>query len=199
MAPTEILARQHLKTIAPLADAAGLRVAILTGRERGACAQGNPRPADARRHRSADRHPRAVSGGRRLPRSRAGDRRRTAPLRRASAAGADAEGRRGRRAGAHRHADPAHAGADLFRRHGHLRIAREAARPPADRHPHHSALAQRGSRGRGRPRIGCRQSAPIGSARWSRNRKRSIWPPAKRATRSCARNSASASIWCTAA
>jgi ATP-dependent DNA helicase RecG len=36
MAPTEILARQHLKTIAPLADAAGIRLAILTGRERGA-------------------------------------------------------------------------------------------------------------------------------------------------------------------
>jgi ATP-dependent DNA helicase RecG len=35
MAPTEILARQHLKTIGPLADAAGLHVAILTGRERG--------------------------------------------------------------------------------------------------------------------------------------------------------------------
>src|SRR5438067_2367625 len=35
MAPTEILARQHLNTIAPLAGAAGLRVAILTGRERG--------------------------------------------------------------------------------------------------------------------------------------------------------------------
>jgi ATP-dependent DNA helicase RecG len=35
MAPTEILARQHLKTIAPLADAAGIRIAILTGRERG--------------------------------------------------------------------------------------------------------------------------------------------------------------------
>src|SRR5665213_2452982 len=35
MAPTEILARQHLKTIAPLAQAAGLRVAILTGRDRG--------------------------------------------------------------------------------------------------------------------------------------------------------------------
>jgi ATP-dependent DNA helicase RecG len=35
MAPTEILARQHLKTIAPLAEAAGLRAAILTGRERG--------------------------------------------------------------------------------------------------------------------------------------------------------------------
>ena len=35
MAPTEILARQHLKTITPLAAHAGLRVAILTGREKG--------------------------------------------------------------------------------------------------------------------------------------------------------------------
>jgi len=35
MAPTEILARQHLRTIAPLAEAAGIEVAILTGRERG--------------------------------------------------------------------------------------------------------------------------------------------------------------------
>src|SRR4051812_7103419 len=35
MAPTEILARQHIKTIAPLAQRAGLNVAILTGREKG--------------------------------------------------------------------------------------------------------------------------------------------------------------------
>ena len=35
MAPTEILARQHLATIAPLAAKAGIEVAILTGRERG--------------------------------------------------------------------------------------------------------------------------------------------------------------------
>jgi ATP-dependent DNA helicase RecG len=35
MAPTEILARQHLATIAPLAEKAGIRVAVLTGRERG--------------------------------------------------------------------------------------------------------------------------------------------------------------------
>src|SRR4030088_1884262 len=34
-APTEILARQHIKTITPLAERAGLRVAILTGREKG--------------------------------------------------------------------------------------------------------------------------------------------------------------------
>src|ERR1700723_2007906 len=35
MAPTEILARQHIKTIAPLAERAGLHVAVLTGREKG--------------------------------------------------------------------------------------------------------------------------------------------------------------------
>jgi ATP-dependent DNA helicase RecG len=35
MAPTEILARQHLETIAPLAQAAGIEVALLTGREKG--------------------------------------------------------------------------------------------------------------------------------------------------------------------
>ena len=35
MAPTEILARQHLATIEPLADAAGLKVGFLTGRDKG--------------------------------------------------------------------------------------------------------------------------------------------------------------------
>ena len=36
MAPTEVLARQHLATMVPLCDAAGLTIAILTGREKGA-------------------------------------------------------------------------------------------------------------------------------------------------------------------
>jgi ATP-dependent DNA helicase RecG len=35
MAPTELLVRQHARTIAPLAEASGLRFAVLTGRERG--------------------------------------------------------------------------------------------------------------------------------------------------------------------
>jgi ATP-dependent DNA helicase RecG len=35
MAPTELLARQHFSTIAPLAAASGIRAGILTGRERG--------------------------------------------------------------------------------------------------------------------------------------------------------------------
>jgi len=39
MAPTEILARQHLETIAPLAAAAGVEVALLTGREKGKARQ----------------------------------------------------------------------------------------------------------------------------------------------------------------
>ena len=36
MAPTEILARQHMEGLAPLAAAAGVRVDLLTGRDRGA-------------------------------------------------------------------------------------------------------------------------------------------------------------------
>ncbi|MEC9367320.1 MAG: ATP-dependent DNA helicase RecG [Pseudomonadota bacterium] len=35
MAPTEVLARQHHRTIAPLAEKAGMTVALLTGREKG--------------------------------------------------------------------------------------------------------------------------------------------------------------------
>ncbi len=35
MAPTEILARQHMATIAPLAEAAGVKAVLLTGREKG--------------------------------------------------------------------------------------------------------------------------------------------------------------------
>jgi len=35
LAPTEILARQHLATLEPLAAAAGLRIALLTGRDKG--------------------------------------------------------------------------------------------------------------------------------------------------------------------
>jgi ATP-dependent DNA helicase RecG len=35
MTPTELLARQHFETIAPLAEAGGIKVAVLTGREKG--------------------------------------------------------------------------------------------------------------------------------------------------------------------
>ncbi len=36
MAPTEILARQHMESLAPLAEIVGVRVALLTGRDKGA-------------------------------------------------------------------------------------------------------------------------------------------------------------------
>lgn len=36
MAPTEILARQHLESLSPLAEAAGVRLVLLTGRDKGA-------------------------------------------------------------------------------------------------------------------------------------------------------------------
>lgn len=49
MAPTEVLARQHAETIAPLADHAGLNLALLTGREKG-----RPRDALLERLRSGE-------------------------------------------------------------------------------------------------------------------------------------------------
>ena len=39
MAPTELLARQHYETIAPLAEAAGVEVLVLTGRDKGKARQ----------------------------------------------------------------------------------------------------------------------------------------------------------------
>ena len=35
MAPTEVLARQHVETMAPIAEKAGLRIGLVTGREKG--------------------------------------------------------------------------------------------------------------------------------------------------------------------
>ena len=82
MAPTEILARQHFATIAPLAARAGVSVAVLTGREKGreraemltALAAGDDRHRWSARTRCSRR--------RSLPRPGARGRRRAAPLRR---------------------------------------------------------------------------------------------------------------------
>ena len=62
MAPTEILARQHLATIAPLAAKVGLRIAILTGREKGRERTRHAGRSRQRRDRHRRRHPRAVPG-----------------------------------------------------------------------------------------------------------------------------------------
>ena len=123
------------------------------------------------RHRR--RHACAVPGERRLPPSGAGRRRRAAPFRRAPAPRDHRQGRCAGHAGDDGDADPAHAGADRFRRHGRVAADRKARRPAAD--PHRDAAAGAAGRTRaahaGRGRGRARKST--GSARWSRNPKRS--------------------------
>ena len=62
MAPTELLARQHLQTISAFGAAAGLRIALLTGRERGRERAEIVDGATERAHRHSDRHACAVPG-----------------------------------------------------------------------------------------------------------------------------------------
>ena len=133
MAPTEILARQHFATIAPLAAAAGLE------RRRADRPREGPRP---RAHPERARRParstsssapmRCSRNAVHLPRPRLRRRRRAAPLRRPPAARHHRQGRGGRHAGDDGDADPAHAGADRLRRHGRL-AARPRSRPAASR------------------------------------------------------------------
>ena len=171
MAPTEILARQHLATIAPLAEAAGI------ARRDPDRPRARPR---ARRDARRGSQPASIDllvGTHALFQEEVAfrdlalaDRRRAAPLRRAPAPGARAQGRGGRHAGDDRDADPAHAGADLFRRHGRLASCARSrpaasrstpARVPLDRH-------RRGGRARSAARS-TKASGSTGSARWSRN------------------------------
>ncbi len=106
--------------------------------------------------------PCGLPGGRALPQSAAGGGRRAAPLRRASAAGAGREGPGRRHPGDDRDADPAHADADGLWRHGVLAARREAARPPADRHPPGLAGAPGGGHRRHRPRAGAGSQGLLG-------------------------------------
>ena len=166
-----------------------MSIALLTGRDRGA-ERRKAVLAGLADGSVADRgrHPCAVPGGRRLPRSRPCGRRRAAPLRRAPAPRARREGRSGRHPGHDGDADPAHPGAHLFRRHGRFRAEREAGGPEADRD---AARIDRSS-GRGGRRASAGRSRPAisstGSARSSANRKRSTWPPPRSASNICNRH-----------
>ena len=97
MAPTEVLARQHLRTLTPLCLPAGVRLEFLAGSVKGAAAP----PRAGRPGRGLDqhrrRHPRPVPGRRPLPRPRPRRGGRAAPLRRGAAPPAGRQGRIGRR------------------------------------------------------------------------------------------------------
>ena len=152
MAPTEILARQHIKTITPLAERAGLRVAILTGREKGK----ERREILARLEAGEidflvgthaliqdDVIFKALALAVVDEQHRFGVRERLALTNKGEAVDVLV---------LERDADPAHAGADIFWRHGRLRAARKTGRPPADRNPHHIDEPPRRGDGRRRPR-----------------------------------------------
>ena len=199
MAPTEILARQHLKTIAPLAEAAGIRIAILTGRERG-----------GEREDILDRL--ALGEIDLLVGTHALFQEEVA-FRDLALAIVDEQ----HRFGVHQRLALAHKGEAVdvlvltatpiprtlvLTYFGDMDVS-ELREKPAGRQPIDTRTipldAHRGSRGRGRPRARRRASASIGSARWSRNPRRSISPPPRSASPNCANVSATRSIWCTAA
>ena len=72
LAPTEILARQHYATLVALTVDLPVRVAVLTGRDKGRVRTNIPRRSGDGADRYPRRDPRDLSGSGRLPRSRAG-------------------------------------------------------------------------------------------------------------------------------
>ena len=113
MAPTELLARQHYATIAPLAAAAAIEVATHGPRTRPGAPRGLARLAAGQVHLVVGTHA-LFQEEVIFQEPRAGGRRRAAPFRCAPTARFRAKGRSRRGAGAHRDADPAHTGAELF-------------------------------------------------------------------------------------
>ena len=150
MAPTELLAEQHYRTLRQLVG--GTRRAARRAVHGVGAAAATP-SASARelargRDRRRGRHARAAPGHGGVPQPRARRRGRAAPLRRAPARGAARRGRR-RRAAAHARddgdADPAHARDDAARRSRPDR-ARRAAAGPAARDARCSRARARGAR-----------------------------------------------------
>jgi ATP-dependent DNA helicase RecG len=111
MAPTELLAEQHLANLRSWLEPLGIRVAGWPARSPARRGEGAGR-GRVGRGAGRRRHARADAGGCRVPRSRPGHRRRAAPLRRASTPGLARQGQGpcAAPAGDDRHPDPAHAG-----------------------------------------------------------------------------------------
>ena len=199
MAPTEILVRQHLAALEPYAKAAGVRLAALTGREQAPAASATLTALAAGEidiligtHAlfSEDVAFRDLGLAVVDEQHRFGVHQRMSCRARAQAR---------RCAGDDGDADPPHPGAHRLWRHGCL----AHHRPPAGTQAGGDAGDERGAAGRTdraseARALDARRSAPIGSARWWRNPKRSIWPPPRNAPRCCARRWARKSAWCMA-
>ena len=152
LVPTTLLAEQHFGNFSDRFSSLPVKIAELSRfrspKEVAKSLEGPRRRA----HRHRDRHPQADPEGRQVQEPRARHHRRGAPLRRAPEGGAEAPARRGGRAHAHRHADPAHA----------RDVARGAARLLGDRH--RAAAAPRDQDLR-EPRYSQRHRARGGAAR----------------------------------
>ena len=198
MAPTEILARQHLKTIAPLAEAAGIRVAILTGRERG-----------GERETILDR---LALGDIDLLIGTHALFQETVAFHDLALAVVDEQ----HRFGVHQRLALTQKGEAVdvlvltatpiprtlvLTFFGDMDVS-ELREKPAGRAPIDTRTIPLSRLEEVEDAVGRAMqtgSALFGSARWSRNPKRSTSPPPRLASRNCARNSVTRSIWCTAA
>ena len=119
MAPTELLADQHAQNFRRWFEPLGVEVALLTGRQTGKARGAVLERIRGGRGAAGHRHARALSRRSGVCRACAGDRRRAAPLRRASAPVPARKGRSWRPPAASidhdRDADSAHAGDDRLR------------------------------------------------------------------------------------
>ena len=151
LAPTEVLARQHMEGLGERLEGAGVRVALLTGStpagERAAIVEGFASGRGGRAHR----HPCAALRRRRAAQPHPGGHRRAAALRRRPAGEAAGEGRGARRAVPDGHAHSSHLGARALRQ-SHLVL--HQAPPPRQRAAHDAGALPRaaGRRLRGGPR-----------------------------------------------
>ena len=132
MAPTELLAEQHARTMTALLAPLGIAPILAHRQPAGARAQGDRRAAGERRARARRRHARARAGGDVVRAAGLRRDRRAAPLRRGAAQGARRQGRIARRAAHVGHADPALARAHAVRRSRSEHARRAAAGAPAD-------------------------------------------------------------------
>jgi ATP-dependent DNA helicase RecG len=157
MAPTEILARQHHATLAPLAAAAGIKLALLTGRDKGKARQEKVESI-------ASGMTPLVVGTHALFQS-------DVAFRDLALVVIDEQ----HRFGVHQrldladdgNADPAHPDAHRLWRHAELAPDREAAGPQAGRHAGPAARPARRGHRRGRPGFGARYQGLLGlSSRW---------------------------------